>query len=845
MDWWLFTFLLGAILSLFLPIVPVLFQLFLLLLLAIMFFCYKPLRTSSGLLFGAVWILFNAWQYFQQDQSVFPENKLFKSSFAKQVQLVEGEVLSLQTITTKLNDKEKSSTDNMQVVKVKSKQRFNLKVTRLNDQYLSSPFNIRLSWNKANFIVSQGQLLRLKVKMKPAHGLANLGAFNYKAWLNSKGIMATGYVTNKQNKTYKFENSKTSEKTSIRQQLFYRYQEQILKQKSTENYQLTSLMFALGFGERGLLTTEQWQVLQATGTGHLIAISGLHIGLVASGSFFLVMFFVRFVPFIPASLQAVNIRYYAIVFSLLVALTYGYLAGFALPTVRALVMLSVYWLSRLLSVKLSIKRWLLITIFLLLLISPFSLFTASFWLSVYAVTIIFLTLWRFDYYLASGHPVFRFVKGLLIIQLSLTLLLLPVSALFFQQISSVAMIANIVAVPWMSFLSIPLTLLSVLAIPISDEAAQFLIMLNLQLLSIIWQWLNFLAEHKWALVNISAEQNVYILLTGSILMLALFFPVNFQHVFYLIKKHFHKKIIAIFTVVLLLFSAKNIVIAKLINIEKDSDKLAETSQENKYLSPWQIIVFDVGQGLSVLIRRDHHAILYDTGASYPSGFNMTEAVILPYLQHENIKQLDKVFISHGDNDHAGGLKKLTSEILVSQLITNVNKDNNSDLILNNCYQGQTHRWQGLSIEVLWPRKNIKEVNPLKDKQENDDSCVISVFDGKHRVILTGDISKKVEQQLIIDYPSLKVDVLLVPHHGSNTSSSKQFIQQLSPSVALTSAGFLNRWKMPTNKVIKRYQENNTKLLNTATSGQIIVTFENDSMQLQTYRDNLWPFWFAN
>ncbi len=152
-------------------------------------------------------------------------------------------------------------------------------------------------------------------------------------------------------------------------------------------------------------------------------------------------------------LQTTNFRYYAIGLSMMAAFSYGYLAGFSLPTVRALVMLSFYWLIRLLALNISVTRWLLLTLFIITLTTPFSLFTASFWLSVYAVTVIFLTLWRFKNILNTGHIFWRFIKGLIVIQLSLTVMLLPISAVFFQQVTLVALFANIIAVPWMSFIS--------------------------------------------------------------------------------------------------------------------------------------------------------------------------------------------------------------------------------------------------------------------------------------------------------------------------------------------------------------------------------------------------------
>ena len=227
--------------------------------------------------------------------------------------------------------------------------------------------------------------------------MANLGGFSYQTWLNSKSISATGYVlNNKDNKVIIAE-------PSLRQQLFNDYTE--LLTKYWPEHELTPLLLALGFGSRSALNQDLWQVLQATGTGHLIAISGLHIGLVATGSYFFIMLFMRVLPlqFFANSylLQSLNIRYLAIGLSMLVALSYGYLAGFSLPTIRALVMVSLYWCLRLMGLNVSITRWLLLTLFLLTLTTPFSLFTASFWLSVYAVTVIFLTLWRFKLVISS------------------------------------------------------------------------------------------------------------------------------------------------------------------------------------------------------------------------------------------------------------------------------------------------------------------------------------------------------------------------------------------------------------------------------------------------------------
>ncbi len=802
MDWWLASFFLGAILSLFLPIVPDIFVLFLLLLLAISFFCFsyhanKPLRLSSGLIFGAVWMLFNAFNF----QQLWQTNNLSAIELSSKAQWIQGQVLSLHSPLKQdnLNSKESPSSGKPSTDK---RMRFNFSATHINKEKLTKVIQLRLSWKNASLLLQQGQTVQLKVKFKPAHGLANLGGFSYKTWLNSKNISATGYVINHKS------NRLVIDQTSMRQRLFSQYKNLL------PEHELAPLLLALGFGSRAELSPALWQVLQVTGTGHLIAISGLHIGLVATGSYFIIMLLIRMLPLNSIvschQLQTINIRYVAIGFSMLVALSYGYLAGFSLPTIRALLMLSLYWCMRLLAIKVSIKRWLLLTLFLLTLTTPFSLFTASFWLSVYAVTIIFLTLWRFKAKLSTGSKLWRFIKGLIIIQLSLTLLLLPISAVFFQQISVLALFANIVAVPWMSFVSIPLCLFSVLIMPISEALAQFFIILCLESVQLLWHYLTYLSIQPWAVIELAKFHVQLLVIGGGLSVVILFFQpkITFSY----------KSATALLCCSIFIFSGLSI-----------------NERKRNTLKNWQLVIFDVGQGLSVLIQRENKAILYDTGASYTSGFNMIEAVVLPYLQYAGIQKLDKVIISHGDNDHAGGLTVLQQSIPIAELIFNSSKNINSTN--RACQQGEAFHWQGLTIEMLWPEEVVAK--------ENDDSCILLISDGQHKVLLTGDISKKVEAKLIQQYPKLQADVLVVPHHGSKTSSSNAFIAQLKPQFAVVSAGFLNRWHMPVVGVVQRYQTNNIQLLNSAESGQIIISLSEKNIHYQTYHEDFWPFWFAN
>ena len=869
MDWWLLTFFLGAILSLFLPEVPALSQLFLLLCFAIGFYCHKNLRYGSGLCFGALWILAQAYLYHNQLPKTFINLMQNKQSF-----VVEGRVLNMQVLLTS-GLANKLSASSVQKKSLPTK-RFNFLVSKINQQQLKTAVVIRLSWKKSTLEVAQGQRLTLKVKLKPVHGLSNIGGFNYLSWLKAHNIVATGYVVNprkKQASSLKGEKGLNSLKKpiintlilpnkTIRQQLFEQYHQ------ITPEHKLSPILLALAFGERSLLTPEHWQVLQATGTSHLIAISGLHIGLLAGSAFFMVMLIFKYLPLRNSCWQRGNIVYLAIAVSVLMASGYAYLAGFSLPTQRALVMLNLYWFSRLVGIRFTAKRLILITLFILLIITPFSLFTASFWLSFYAVAIIFVSLWRFNSWLTKGSSIWRFFKGLFIIQVSLTVMLIPVSAFFFQKISLVSLLANIIAVPWMSVISIPSALISVLLIPLSEQVSQWFMMLSLQSLTWLWYYLELLSKQSYAIISLSSAQQIIVLIAGLVIFTTFYLSPFFW------SKRIKRNIVFLLTSVLSIsvlltavpslsflsqsfLTLESNIQAKEVDYTSSLSYLSKKSYtKNRPYIPWKAVFFDVGQGLSVLIIRNNHGILYDTGAAYPSGFTMSDAVILPYLQYVGIETLDKVILSHSDNDHAGGIKSLAENINIADIMSNDSAMSHFTQVnrkLTACNTRQSFSWQSLTFEILWPltfdssaeKSNVfRKTN--KSKQKNDDSCVILITDDKgKKLLLTGDISIKVEQELLKLYPQLNIDILQVPHHGSKTSSSQAFLRQLSPELALVSAGFLNRWKMPVMAVSQRYHDYDIELLNSAELGQIILSFDEKGISRQSYVDDLRPFWFSH
>ena len=824
MDRWLIAFFIGAILALFMPIVPQFFFVILFCALGVVCLLAKKTQIISGLFLGTAWILFNGFQY----NEVWEHNHLDTTQIFNTSHTVIGTIKTIPSKTViNVLDKDNSN-DLNEEPPVKYNYKFNFEVSSINQNVLKQPFILRLNWNKTTQIIQQGERFNLTVKFKPPNGLSNKGGFNYQVWLRQNKIVATGYVV-KSRDSQVIQNFSLEEPPSHRQKLY----SQSLKLLPKDD--LSPLLTALSFGERSTIEPNIWVVLNKTNTQHLIAISGLHLGLIATGSFLLINFFIKILPlrlFISNTSSiyyfflSSNIKYLAVLLSCSLTFYYAYLAGFSLPTVRALLMLLLFWTFRGIGIKCSLVTWLFLTVLLVLISTPMSLISGSFWLSFYAVSLILLTSWRFKHTFVGKNKLSTWLKSLFWVQLSLSIFMLPISMLFNFQLSFVSIFANLFAVPVMSFTSIPLSLLAVLIMPFSHSLSEVLYQLALFSIEGVWFWLTLLAEQPWATVSVSFIDIVIISLLLSVIGVISFLSL--------------KKRSAGFLVLISISFIAYLVIT------------------NKQDADWKVVVLDVGQGLSIVIEKNNKAILYDTGASYPSGFNMVEASVLPYLKFKGITVLDKVIISHSDNDHAGGLTVLQESIHITELIAN-DPELKGD---SRCTQGDSFVWQGLTFSVLWPLDDIKYIG-----DENDDSCVIKVSDGSSSIILTGDISKRIEKLLVADNlisPFLKSDVIIAPHHGSKTSSSQPFIQAVSPQYVIYSTGFMNRWRMPSTIVQQRYMDEKIQAFNTADAGMVEVKFlvvdakinldkmhaesintSETKIKVTPYKQKMYPFWFAH
>ncbi|WP_145601751.1 ComEC family protein [Yersinia frederiksenii] len=553
-------------------------------------------------------------------------------------------------------------------------------------------------------------------------------------------------------------------------------------------YGQREILLALAFGERRQLASQLWAMLRDTGTAHLMAISGLHIAMAAlfGGGLARCVQFLLPVSWIRPQ--------FPLLIGWLVAMIYVWLAGANPPAVRAGIALTLWLLLRLAGVSCSAWQVWLWALVLILLNDPLAVLSDSFWLSCLAV--FSLICWCYWMPLSSrfktswyGLPIRWFH-----LQLGMMLLLMPLQIGLFQGISLLSIPANLWAVPIVSFMTVPCVLLALVFTLFPTIAAVFWLLADMSLTAVFlpFDYLNV----GWLYTGTTSIALGY---GGWLVMLIWRFQWWRNY-----------------TIGIMILCANLILL---------------TQRRDEYR--WRVDMLDVGHGLAMVIERDRKAIIFDTGNRWATG-SVASRIILPYLRWRGLT-VEQIILSHDHLDHTGGLAELRAAF--PQATVRAPFPVKNDVSTLPCKQGEQWQWQGLSFEVLWPEAQV--VNA-----QNDDSCVIRIDDGKHRLLLTGDLEMKGEHQLVKYYRTKLVSTLLqVPHHGSNTSSTAPFLRAVRPEIALTSVARYNQWHLPARKVIQRYQKNSIIWRDTSISGQLSVYFYSDSWQINGYREQLMPRWY--
>lgn len=635
------------------------------------------------------------------------------------------------------------------------------------------PTSLRLSWYYQNKRLQPGDRWQLLVRLKQPHGMQNPGGFDYEKWLYLQGVQATGYIRKSDKNTLLVSSAGSLSGLIDRSR---QYLITLISKLPEQDF--TGVLQALTVGNKSLITVDQWRVLRETGTSHLMAISGLHIGLVAGLVFGLVR---RIVPaFVINTMSAPQL---AAVFSLFSAFFYALLAGFTVPTQRAFVMLLVLMLAVLLKRPAFNLNTLALSLMAVLIVSPKAVLSAGFWLSYLAVLIIALVSSARVY--GASNRVYNGLKNVRV-QWLIALGLLPLSFILFQQGSVTSPVANMLVIPVVALVVVPLVLFASVLSVVSVSASLWVFGLASELLSWVWLLLEWLSLSQFSSLfrpQLPLLTVICGLMGVVLLLMPRGFPLRYAGLLLVAPMMFHQSV--------------------------------RPKQGEFWLS-----VLDVGQGLSVFIQTSDKTLLYDAGAKFSKVFDIGQRVIVPYFLYTDIQQVDRFIISHGDNDHAGGAESVLKEIRVVQVMQGekvIDSKNVPQIPVSFCRSGDRWVWNGVHFEILHPGHEYKK--------SNNRSCVLKVWNKRHSVLLTGDIESGAESDMLMAVADkLPSDVIIVPHHGSNTSSSSRWLNKVNPRLAVISAGYKNRFKHPTSKVLSRYHEMEVMTLNTAIEGAIQLKF---------------------
>lgn len=533
--------------------------------------------------------------------------------------------------------------------------------------------------------------------------------------------------------------------------------EQLLKNDPT-----LGLIQGLTLGVASHIPSSQWELFRRTGTTHLVVISGEHIGLIA-GFFFMVIQWIwprlkNAALFIPSARLAGGV-------SFVIAGFYAFLAGLGAPVERALIAFGFLLLRYVLSQRFTVWQAWRYALFLIVCIEPHTVLTPGFYLSFLAVAILMTVSLRFE-----GSTLRQMIQ----LQAACLFGLLPVTLYCFSYGAWNGYIVNLIAIPLVGLVIVPTALIGLLLAMVYPWEGWFY--LSKWCSHLFFMWLNLCDRFEFINLDYSLPDLSHALVVLLGMGLFILMPIRVLYPIY----------------ALLIYAGY---FPSLPTIKHGEAKIE---------------VLDVGQGLAVLVRTEKHALLYDTGGQFYKSGDWATFTILPYFKRINLQELDAIVVSHPDLDHRGGLKTLESALKVKQLIVNSPHFYGKGL---DCHDFSDWSWDEVHFQFL--------SLPASMGEKNNRSCVLKVHTKKTSLLLTGDIEAPAEQYLVEQYyPILSSDVLLVPHHGSKTSSSERFLEAIHPSIAVISSGFDNRYHLPHKSTVMRYRKRGVKLLNTAHIGWV-------------------------
>lgn len=713
-----------------------------------LFYKFRLNYLVLALLFGFMWSTTTATSYLQQIRPYIDKNLVITA---------EAKSVSMADEMSEKDDRFYYTT---------------FSILTINQQRLDKPILISLAW--LNFPLPEaGQKWQLSVKTKATHSYLNEGSYDSQRQAIANRLLLSGSVKHA---------VCLDDRISIRQKIIN------LTLPYLSQLQYRGIILALLFGERNQIELAHKNIMFYTGIAHLMAISGMHILLIAWLVYWLVRFIQKILPYWLACWWLPSI------FGAIFAVSYAGLSGLNPPALRAILTMLLLLVWRFNYYQYSVWQIINRVIALLLFIDPLLILSVSFWLSCYVVIcLIFLQQW---FPLAQQFLRLKrwYLLRLLHLQLGITLLIMPLQLFVFQGISDNAIIANLLAIPIVSLITLPILFISLcfnlfsvtLITQYGYQWADWSLFWLFRLLDFLpTSWLTFSNHYYW------------LSLLGWLMILIWQLELWRQRILMLIT--------AFMTLLSPIFKSNH--------------------------AGWRIDMLDVGHGLAIVIQKQGHALLYDTGAKWQYS-SAAERIIIPFLVWHGLK-LDGIIISHQHNDHIGGLPEMQQAFPNAWVVSSSLQVNNDDT----CQSGKTKQWQGLVLKMFWPSE-------LTNVAVNPHSCVIQIGDGNISMLLMGDLERDQEFALVDKYQHQLLSTFLqVPHHGSNTSSSYALLHYVAPQLSLISTSRYNIWKLPTNKVLNRYTELSLPVVTTAFNGQLSIIINKNNWQLWRYREKINAKWY--
>ncbi len=624
-----------------------------------------------------------------------------------------------------------------------------------------------------------GSIADLVVRLRRPRGTLDPGSFDFEAHALAQRIAALGSVRRVI--------ARDATPRGI-DALRYGFSEWLTRDGADEERPARALLGALAIGDQGAIAADDWERFRVTGTAHLVAISGFHIGMVAGLGVLLMRRGYRVLTRVALVLPRRQAEAAA---ALAVALGYAGLAGWSLPVARTVTMIGVLALSRLLRRHVAVAESLALALAVVLLGDPLAVLAPGFWLSFLGVgwlLFCFSDRWREESALASyGRAQWVSSVGLA-----------PVAAAWFNQATWVGPFANLVAIPLISLALAPLSIALFALWALSPTLASMLLPLATGLAKLVLALLAVMASWPLAATTLAAPSPaiVALALLGAFVLL--------------LPRAVPGRALGLVLFLPLFFPATPPIPA----------------------GELQVAVIDVGQGLAVLLRTSTHALLYDTGPSFPGGLDFGEATVVPTARALGVARLDRLVLSHGDRDHAGGAASVIVALGPASTVQGGGKSP-----YPRCIAGERWTWDGVDFEFLHPPEHFPDLR-------NDTSCILRAAVGAHAVLLPGDASALIEARLLRERPqSLRADLLIAPHHGSRSASSAEFLDAVAPRYVAISAGYRNRFKHPADEVVARYRERGIVAVSTVEGGMTSFALSAEDVALRgQWRRDQPRFW---